>query len=193
MDFLAAGGHKWLCGPAGTGVFYCRRERLGELPWGPLGWFGYEGAGYVSSGRPGFLAYDLPPRKAVKRFESGTYNLLGVTGLAAALEELAEVGIPAVATRVKELSERISKGMEALGHEPVCRDGTGIVSVRCKNPGGVAETLSDMGCLVSCADAKLRISAHYWTSDDEVEILLEALAALKEIAKFDLDDHSSDG
>ena len=31
VDFLAADGHKWLCGPDGAGIFYCRRELLGYL------------------------------------------------------------------------------------------------------------------------------------------------------------------
>jgi len=28
IDFLAADGHKWLLGPEGAGIFYCRRELI---------------------------------------------------------------------------------------------------------------------------------------------------------------------
>ena len=38
IDFLAADGHKWLLGPEGTGIFYCRRELLDLLHPLGVGW-----------------------------------------------------------------------------------------------------------------------------------------------------------
>src|SRR5438477_11185212 len=31
LDFLSADGHKWLLGPEGAGVFFCRRELLEKV------------------------------------------------------------------------------------------------------------------------------------------------------------------
>ena len=28
IDFLAADGHKWMMGPEGAGIFYCRKELI---------------------------------------------------------------------------------------------------------------------------------------------------------------------
>ena len=38
IDFLAADGHKWLCGPEGIGVFYVKKELQGHLRPTNIGW-----------------------------------------------------------------------------------------------------------------------------------------------------------
>ncbi|MBC3843078.1 aminotransferase class V-fold PLP-dependent enzyme [Streptacidiphilus sp. 4-A2] len=92
VDFLAAGAHKWLGGPPGTGLFYCRSERLPLLRSVPAGWFGFDGANDMLSKGPGHFRYDLPLRADSGRVEGGMYDVLGMVGLAAALEELAGIG-----------------------------------------------------------------------------------------------------
>ena len=37
VDFLSAGGHKWLLGPIGSGIFYCRSGSLEQLKQGSVG------------------------------------------------------------------------------------------------------------------------------------------------------------
>jgi selenocysteine lyase/cysteine desulfurase len=59
IDFLSAGGHKWLLGPAGTGFFYCRRDLLDELDiWNP-GWLGVRNAW-------SFFDHDPTPRSGAR-------------------------------------------------------------------------------------------------------------------------------
>src|SRR5437763_11598685 len=38
VDFLAADGHKWLLGPEGAGLFWCRREVVDLLHPTTVGW-----------------------------------------------------------------------------------------------------------------------------------------------------------
>jgi selenocysteine lyase/cysteine desulfurase len=38
IDYLAADGHKWLLGPEGAGVFYCRKELLERTRPLSIGW-----------------------------------------------------------------------------------------------------------------------------------------------------------
>ena len=38
IDYLSADGHKWLLGPEGAGVFFCRRELLGKTRPLAIGW-----------------------------------------------------------------------------------------------------------------------------------------------------------
>ncbi|MER8185167.1 aminotransferase class V-fold PLP-dependent enzyme [Kitasatospora sp. NPDC094015] len=184
VDFLAAGAHKWLGGPPGTGVFYCRADRLELLRTTPTGWFGFEGAAEVSKG-PGGLRYDLPERAAAAKVEGGMYDLLGTAGFAAALDELAAVGIEAVGARVLLLADRIRTAAVELGHTlatpPDPAADSGIVSLSAPNAGGVrmAEKLVSEGIQVSTPDGLVRISAHYWTTDREVDLLLARLATLK--------------
>jgi len=178
VDFLAAGGHKWLCAPPGTGVFFCRRGRLDELRWGPAGWYGFHGATDMLVKGEGHFRYDLPLRPAARRFEGGMANFIGLVGLAAALRELRGVGLEAVATRIGTLTGRLREGVADLGYRVLCPAArSGIVSF-C-HPSLRAEVLvkrlAESGCHLSAPDGKLRASPHCWTEDGDVDQLLEKL------------------
>jgi selenocysteine lyase/cysteine desulfurase len=192
VDFLAAGAHKWLCGPPGTGVFYCRRDRLDLLRAAPTGWYGFDGAPDLMK-LPGHLRYDLPPRQAAARVEGGMYDIAGMAGLAAALAELADIEPGAVAARVSALAQRLCGGLASLGYSlanprgltrsglgfgPGSGPGSGIVSIRCAEPERtqILDRLAAAGICVSCAAGLIRISPHYWTSDAEVDLVLDVMA-----------------
>lgn len=205
VDFLAAGAQKWLCGPPGTAVFYCRRDRLDLLRGTPTGWYGFDGAADLMK-LPGRLRYDLPERQAAARVEGGMYDIAGMAGLAAALAELTGIGIAAVAARVSMLARRLRSGLAGLGYSLASGAGpgersadrgtppsprwpgtprpqgagsdSGIVSVRCAEPERtqILDRLAAAGVQVSCAAGLIRISPHYWTSDEEIDLVLDELA-----------------
>jgi selenocysteine lyase/cysteine desulfurase len=182
VDFLAAGGHKWLGGPPGTGVFYCRASRLALLESVPTGWFGFQGAAELMK-QPGHLRYDLPERTGANRVEGGMYDLVGMAGFAAALAELETVGMIEVAARIRTLTDRIRIGLADIGYpvagpDEECRR-SGIVSFSDPNgfAGRIVERLVDDGIHVSCPDGLVRVSPHFWTTDDEVETFLSNMAS----------------
>ncbi|MCX4690531.1 aminotransferase class V-fold PLP-dependent enzyme [Kitasatospora purpeofusca] len=184
VDFLAAGAHKWLCGPPGTGTFYCRADRLELLRTTPTGWFGHEGAAEVTKG-PGHLRYDLPERAGAARVEGGMYDLVGMAGLAAALAELEETGIAAVAARVRALADRLRTGITQLGYDLVLPpDGAGHSGLVCftgrRTEGTeLVRRLASAGIHVSVPDGLVRVSPHFWTTDEEVAEILDELALHK--------------
>ena len=107
VDFLAADGHKWLLGPQGAGVLYVRREvqdRLRAVP----GW-------HSTAGHRDFETIDATPAESARRYEPGSLNAVGVTGLYAALQLLAGLGINAVAEHVSGLRERLHRKLAAAG------------------------------------------------------------------------------
>jgi selenocysteine lyase/cysteine desulfurase len=181
VDFLAAGGHKWLCGPAGTGLFYCRADRLDLLRGGPTGWLGYEGAAYLHQGQGG-LRYDLPLHRGARRFEGGIRNILGLVGFAHALEELCEVGVEATYQRVLTLTDELRTAVRGHGYDVLGRDDravrSGIVgfSHPARPNAEVHAELTGRGCHLSFPDGRLRASPHYWTTDDELAAFVSALA-----------------
>ncbi|GLZ38921.1 aminotransferase class V-fold PLP-dependent enzyme [Actinokineospora sp. NBRC 105648] len=180
VDFLAAGAHKWLCGPPGTGVFFCRRDRLPLLRL-PGGWFGFEGANDMFTEGPGHLRYDLRPVRTAARVEGGMYDVLGLVGLAATLAELADIGMDAVAGRVRELTGRLRTGLVEAGCRvhgpPNANTWSGIVGFTHPAVAGVAfaRELVVAGIHVSHPDGIVRVAPHYWTDDSEVDALLTAV------------------
>lgn len=179
VDFLAAGGHKWLGAPPGTGVLYCRRDRLDVLRDAPAGWFGYDRSQDLLVKGEGHFTYDLPLRPSARRFEGGMMNFVGLVGLAAALGELEAVGVAAVAERVLALAGRLRDGLAARGYRvlgPGADEArSGIVSFAAPGAERLHAALTAKGIHVSFPDGKVRISPHYWNADDDVDRLLDAL------------------
>jgi cysteine desulfurase/selenocysteine lyase len=91
-DFYAFSGHK-VYGPSGLGVLWGRAERLAAMPpW-------QSGGGMVHTVSFEKTTYAPPPH----RFEAGTPFIEGAAGLAAALDYLCALGLPAVAAWESEL------------------------------------------------------------------------------------------
>jgi selenocysteine lyase/cysteine desulfurase len=183
VDFLAAGAHKWLSGPMGTGIFFCRANLLPSLRV-PGGWFGFEGANDMLSKGAGHFRYDLAPLPTAARVEGGMYDVLGMVGLAAALSELAEVGVDDVAARVRRLTEWLCAELTTMGcaiSAPTDNDSwSGIVSFvhPAMDSVRLAESLVASGVHVSPPDGKVRVSPHYWTDDAEVDRFLAEVTDL---------------
>lgn len=183
VDFVAAGAHKWLCGPPGTGLFYCRAERLPLLRDLPTGWFGFDQASDMLSKGPGHFSYDLPPRPGTARVEGGMYDVVAMVGLAAALEECVRVGTEAISGRIKVLTEHLREGLGELGCavQPVQSPDawSGIVSFTDarRDCGRLVEQLVAAGLHVSYPDGKVRVAPHYWTEQEEIELFLDVMAS----------------
>ncbi len=109
-DFYAFSGHK-VYGPSGIGALWGRRELLDAMPpW-------QSGGGMVRTVRFERTTYAPPPH----RFEAGTPFIEGAAGLAAAIDYLTALGLPAVGAWESELlafaTERLAKvpGLRIVG------------------------------------------------------------------------------
>lgn len=115
-DFAMADGHKWMMGPEGLGVFYCRAPLRGQLKLSEYGWHMVEQVGDYSRA-------DWEPAQSARRFECGSPNLLATMALEASLSLLQEVGISEVARRIEERVQWLIDGLMAIPgmriHSPV--------------------------------------------------------------------------
>jgi cysteine desulfurase/selenocysteine lyase len=84
-DFYAFAGHK-LYGPTGIGVLYARAEILAAMP----PWQG--GGEMIRTVTFEHTEFADPPA----RFEAGTPNIVGAVGLAAAIDYVESIGLPAI-------------------------------------------------------------------------------------------------
>ena len=100
VDILCFTGHKGLYGPQGTGGL-CIREGVEIRP------FKVGGSG-VQSYNP------HQPEEYPTRLEAGTLNSHGIMGLSAALDFLAETGIPAIADYEHDLMYRFYNGVKDI-------------------------------------------------------------------------------
>ena len=120
-DFVVFSGHKML-GPTGIGILYGKQALLQEMP-------AFLGGGSMikTVTTSGFTAGDLPAK-----FEAGTPPIVETIGLAAAIDYLQAVGLPAIAAHEKKLAAHCRQRLleipdiRVLG--PAADHTTGIVS-----------------------------------------------------------------
>jgi cysteine desulfurase/selenocysteine lyase len=175
IDFLAAGGPKWLMGPIGAGLLYCRRALIEKLVPIRVGWWGMVD-------RDDYFRYDSPLQDNARRFEEGSLNFLGIHGLGASLELLLEVGIPRIEERVLGLTDYLIAGLQERG----CHITTPIASpqersgIVCFNhPFHALEELEQRlkkaGVVISKRGQVIRVSPHFYNDETDIDQLLDAL------------------
>lgn len=173
VDFLAACGHKWLLGAQGAAVLYVRRELLDRLHPVGVGWNSVAGARDFST-----IDFTLKPHAG--RYESGTLNVAGITALGASLELLLELGVPALAARIREVTDYLCERAPAAGlavfssRQP--EETSGIVSLAA--PGDLRDLVRrcrDAGIVINRRAGRLRVSPHAYNTTEEIDRLLEVL------------------
>jgi cysteine desulfurase/selenocysteine lyase len=161
-DFVMADGHKWMLGPEGLALFYCRREWIARLALRQFGWHMVEVPG-------DYDRKDWQPAASARRFECGSPNMLGVHALHASLGLLLEVGVDnvfnSVSSNVQYLIDILNKNKADLisSTEPGRR--AGIVTFRL--PGVASETLfrqlQAQGVICALRGGGIRFSPHFYT------------------------------
>lgn len=173
VDFLAADGHKWLLGPEGAGILFIRRQLLDSLRPVSVGWNSVVGA-------TDFARIDFRLKPHVGRYECGTLNVAGISGLGASVELLLSVGIHAIRERVLALTEQLRTGLDGMGYDVYSswhdNERSGIVSVVVPGePREIVKRCRAAGMIVNHRAGRLRISPHAYNTAEEIEQLLEVL------------------
>jgi len=175
IDFLSADGHKWLLGPEGAGIFYCRHELLGLLRPSSVGWLGFKNA--MDFGR---FQYEF--RDDARRFDGGSYNLAGIWGLGAAIDWLLEVGVAKIWERVQLLTDRLVEGLTDKGYRVVSvrtpEESSGIVAFVSGTHDHhriVNHLAQEYRTVIATRLGRLRVSPHFYNTEEEIDQLVEHL------------------
>jgi cysteine desulfurase/selenocysteine lyase len=174
VDFLAADGHKWLLGTEGAGILYVRRDLVDMLHAVGVGWNSVIGARNF-----GTIDFRLKPNAG--RWESGSLNVGGIAGLGASLELLLEIGIPAIAQRVTELTDYLCERAQRIGLEVYSsrqpEDKSGIVSLVAPGTDAIqlVRRLKKERVVINQRAGRLRISPHFYNTHAEIDRLMDLL------------------
>ncbi|WP_028937859.1 aminotransferase class V-fold PLP-dependent enzyme [Pseudonocardia spinosispora] len=188
VDAVTATGRKWLRGPRGTGFLYVRPGLIGELEPAMIDLHSAEWTGRDS--------YRLAPD--ARRFELWEADIAGRLGLKTAVDYLLDLGMDAVAATVSAKAARLRTGLAELDGVTLTdlgRQRGGIVSftVRDVPAGDAVEGLAARGVRTSASratstlldmtgrglDAVVRMSPHYFVSDDQLDAAVRAVADLR--------------
>jgi cysteine desulfurase/selenocysteine lyase len=177
--FAMADGHKWLLGPEGLGVFYCRSDLRAQLKLHEYGWHMLEHAG-------DYQRSNWEPARSARRFECGSPNMLGAMALEASLSLLEEVGMTAVESALQERMQWLLDGLREIPgarlHSAVERSQrAGILTLSLDGWDNTAlfEQLKQQQVICAQRGAGIRLSPHFYT---EPRVIEETLRLLQQLA-----------
>ncbi len=175
IDYLSADGHKWLLGPEGAGVFYCRKELIDRTRPLMIGWLNVVDPQNYGN-------YDYTLKSDAGRFECGTLNIPGLLGLKASVEMLMDCKIDLVARRIQQLTDLLIQGLSKKGYKIISPRNlgqwSGIVSFTSPTHGH--EQLFKMlrkehKTEIALREGRLRASPHFYNTEQQIERLVEHL------------------
>ena len=193
-DFFAFSGHKMLS-PMGIGVLYGKYDILDAMP--PF-LFGGDMIDYVGEQETTFA--ELPAK-----FEAGTQNVSGASGLIAAIDYLEKVGFDRIETIERDLISyalpklRELPFVELYGCDSTRDNKTGIITFNVKDvhPHDVASILDSYGVAIRaghhCAqplmrylgqNATCRASFYLYNTHEDIDRFIEALKKVRGVLGY---------
>jgi cysteine desulfurase / selenocysteine lyase len=182
VDFLSADAHKWLLGPLAIGIVYVRKECFEICRPTLLGSWNIKAPGYVAQ-------QEIEFHPTAQRYEPGTMNLIGISGMKAAIDLLLEIGIGRIAERILAIRARLIDGLRKFGFAVLGpTDGpnaSGIITV--SRPGtdmrALFERLTSEQIVCSPRQDRkgrqyIRFSPHFYNTQAEIDRVLEVLATV---------------
>ena len=176
IDGLACGAQKWLMSPHGTGFVFVTERLQHMIQQQYLGW--------LSLDVPwNFRDYGQPLAPSARRYEGGTLNFPGLMGMNGALEFMEEIGWETIEKRVAALVDSLIASLERIDGCTIesprdRRHRAGIVTIRCA-PADKAKhvfaRLMASHVVISLREGLLRISPHFYNSENEVDTFVGKL------------------
>ncbi len=177
-DFVMADGHKWMLGPEGLALFYCRREWLSRLMLRQYGWHMVEAMG-------DFDNRDWQPAHSARRFECGSPNMLGTHALHASVSLLLEIGSQKIHELISEkasyLIDKLNKnGFNILSEvHPDRRAGIITFERPGVNTSDLYDYLQAQGVICALRGGGIRFSPHFYTPEAVLERALSLVLAFE--------------
>ncbi len=171
-DFVVSCCYKFVLGIHDGILIWNRRRRPGFTPFG-AGW---------ASATPGETPADYRLKPDARRVEFGNAGHLGAYLLGDSLTYLESFGIDAIAAHARAQAARLVAGMTALGLEVMTPGDPAQHAANAAfvhpDPEGLTRRAAAENILVWGDNGRIRASAHLFTTEEDVDILLDRLPRL---------------
>ncbi len=168
-DFVMADTHKWMLGPEGIALFYCREGIREQLKLGEFGW-------HMVEDMHNFAQTDWQAAKSARRFECGSPNMLGIHAANSSISLLLEIGLAKIETAVLERAHYTVECIEQSKNlilisslDPDRR--SGIITFRSHKAASEKLYQTLMGKRIICANrgGGIRFSPHFYTAKNLIK------------------------
>src|ERR1044072_3329289 len=178
VDFLIGGTIKWLCGGPSCGYLYVRPDLQTDLRPRLTGWVGHDWPLDFPGG-------PMRDARSVRRFAQGTPSIPALYSAIPGLEIVEAVGVPEISAESQRRTQWMIDFAAERGwtiNTPVNKNQRGgSVMIGVANASSMVERLAEQKVFVDWRpDAGLRMSPHFFNTDEEIEEALNILARLME-------------
>ena len=174
-DFVMADAHKWMLGPEGIAVFYCKQNVRDKLQLNQFGWHMVEDSGNYDT-----KVWQIAA--SARRFECGSSNMLGIHALSASLSLIEEAGMQTIEEKIQQNASYLvktlanDKRVEILTPLDESRR-AGIVTFKIHGVDMAVLHRKLMESKVICAHRMggIRFSPHFYISHEKIDNALEVI------------------
>jgi len=177
VDFFMAAGYKWLLSPPGAAYLYVKDELIDKFEPPFVGWASVDQEMFKTEDF--YDIWNLKLSKTASRFEVGSPSTMSLVGAAAAMKMLLDIGTEKVNKRIMKLTDRVIDSVKDSGlelqtpEEKSCR--SGIVNFKVSKPLKIVERLGRKKIIVSARAHGIRVSPHYYNTEEEISKLMEEI------------------
>jgi selenocysteine lyase/cysteine desulfurase len=177
IDFLASGNLKYLLGVPGVAFLYVKPELIPHLEPAFTGWFGRR--------EPfAFQVRNLDWAPDARRFDTGTPPVMAAYVARAGMQVINTIGVANIQRWTDRLSRRCleesrARGLEVASPLAVAKKSP---TTAIRIPGGdshaVERALREKHVIVSARADVIRIAPHFFTREEDILAILDALTAV---------------
>lgn len=176
-DFATGGSVKWLCGGPGAGYLYVRPDLHDKLQPKTTGWMAHENP----------FAFDTELRYAsdVSRFLHGSPGIPALYAAKAGYAIINEIGVDKIRAKSVRQTEYLIRLAEEAGFTVTSpRNASqrgGTITIAHEHAAAMAKELVRREFIIDYRPgAGIRISPHFYTSDHELELIIEEMKKIAE-------------
>ena len=178
-NFMSFNGSKWLCGPMGTGLFYCNKESSELLEPKTIG-----GESAIIENNNNLIFKDLPDK-----FQTGFRNYVGIVGLESSVKYLLNFGMKNIHKKNQYLSKLFREELEKIPNtilygpdDPNKR--TSIVSFNVKGVDSqkIVDKLEKQNIILAVREIMekkiIRVSPHFFNTESDMLKVIDEIKKL---------------
>jgi len=175
VDFLTTACYKWLLSPSGAGYLYVKEELIEKFEPPFVGWASVKPEVFETIDF--WDIWNLKLSETASRFEIGSPSFISLVGATEALKMLLNFGIENIEKRILMVTDHLIEAIKNLELKLQTPDEaqyrSGIVLFKIDKPKELSEKLKQKGIIVSARAHGLRISPHFYNTEEEIGKLME--------------------
>jgi kynureninase len=181
VDFATGGSVKWLCGGPGAGYLYVRPDLQDKLEPKTTGWMAHES--------PFAFATELRYAPGISRFLHGSPAIPALYAAQSGYRIINEIGIDQIRAKSVRQTTKLIALAEAAGFTVTSpketNDRGGTVTIGHPDAAAITKELLRREFIVDFRPgAGVRVSPHFYTSDEELELVVRELKEIRDTRAF---------